>query len=665
VQRVRDASDIVGVIGEHLTLKPKGREYVCLCPFHDDHNPSMCVVPAKQIFHCFVCGAGGDVFRFVMRYHTMDFREALVYLAQRANIDLTPARAGSRNDAGRGGVSKSGLIDANSVAQGFFRAVLSHESHGRAARALIERRGIAPEMVEGFGIGAAPDRWDGLIQFIGSRGLDEGPFREAGLLKERESGGAYDALRNRLIFPIRDQIGRPIAFGARRIDDDDEPKYLNSPETPAFNKSTTLFGLDRAARAIKRERVAVVVEGYTDVIACHQHGIEHAVGTLGTALTKGHASVLRRLCDSVVLFFDSDEAGQRAADRAIEVLLSETIDIRIASLARVTDAKDPDELLAREGGAELFRRATDEATDLLVWRFDRLRAALKGLGPAAVTQRIEEEIRTLVSLGIERLSPMRRRLIVRQIAGAARVEESVVHASMRLGRPGPAGGGPGGGPGGRAATARAEETYGPRELLLGCLLCDPSLWSALDAEEHELIATTRFRGEAPRRVVSALHESVENGGGTSLHAVLDELSMMDPHASVADADDPMEPGPDPSDRVDQGGHANRSQASDPASYATALQHAVDRQCEGSRERLGRMLRECVRTLLEEGARRDARGIEDNVDHGNNSGGGNNNGDNDAARLRAFMEHERGLRERLGTVRGSLARGPGGGSDLDS
>ena len=221
------------------------------------------------------------------------------------------------------------------------------------------------------------------------------------LIKAKDSGGHYDALRNRLIFPICDQIGRVIAFGARKINEEDEPKYLNSPETPVFRKSVTLFGINLAARAIKRERTAVVVEGYTDVIACHQAGVEHVVATLGTALTSGHATILRRLCDTVVLLFDGDVAGIKAADRAIEVLLSETIDIRIASLAGFTDAKDPDELLKRESGAEIFAKVIANSTDLIQWRFDRLHAELLGAGAARVTQRMDEEIRKLSDLVLE------------------------------------------------------------------------------------------------------------------------------------------------------------------------------------------------------------------------------------------------------------------------
>lgn len=617
VDRVRDASDIVGVIGDHLALKAKGREYVCLCPFHNDRNPSMCVVPAKQMYHCFVCGAGGDVFRFMMEYHSMTFREALTHLADRANIELTPFKPGGGGvvEGGTRGASKSDIVEVNSTAQGFFRAILAHPEHGAAARDLIERRGISAEMVEGFGIGAAPDRWDGLLSFAQSKGLSIEALKAAGLLKERDRGGAggmYDALRNRLIFPIRDQIGRPIAFGARRIDDEDEPKYLNSPETSAFHKSTTLFGIDRAARAIKRERVAVVVEGYTDVIACHQHGLEHVVGTLGTALTTGHAAVLRRLCDTVVLLFDGDEAGQRAADRAIEVLLKETIDIKIASLAGVTDAKDPDELLAREDGVATFNRAVDEGIDLLTWRFDRLRKELAGQGAARVTQRIEEEIRTLMDLGVDQLSPVRRRLIVRQVARAAGVEEEVVRASMRLGRRGPvrSDDAPAGGSGGMNAPTR----FTAREMLMGCLLSDASLWVTLTSDEHDMVRTTAFDSRASALVAQALLECVEHGSGTGLHAVLAELGAME-------------------------GEFDRDEVN-PSGRAAALCRAIDEQCEGDRDRRARFLRECVRSVaIAESERESGPRVVD-----------------DADALRAFMDRERAKRERFGDATGRLSSG---------
>jgi len=618
VQRVRDASDIVAVIGECITLKPKGREYVCLCPFHDDHSPSMCVVPAKQIFHCFVCGAGGDVFTFVQRYHSMDFREGLTFLAERGNIELTPFRpSGRSNDEGGqeqypAGSSKQDILLANEQAQGYFRTLLSHPEHGQTARNLIERRGMSAEIVERFGVGTSADRWDGLLMTIDSKGYNTQAFTDAGLLKTRDNGGQYDAMRNRLIFPICDQIGRVIGFGGRRINDDDDPKYLNSPETLVFNKSRTLYGLNHAQRAIKRKRVAVIVEGYTDVIACHQHGVEHVVGTLGTALTKGHATILRRLCDTVVLLFDGDQAGQRAADRAIEVLFSETIDIKIAALAGYTEAKDPDELFAQDDGAEVFDRVIEGAVDLLKWRFDRLRAELTGAGAARVTQRIEEEIRTLLDLGIEKLSPMRRQLMIRQIAGAAGVSEQVVKASMRLGRRVPASIEPKDAP-----RAEMDAAITPRELLLGCLLSEPQLWLTMSAEEHDLLMTTAFDSESSSMVAQALHESVENGSGTGLHQILQELA----------------------ESLAQG--SNEDSFADPVGRATLLCRTVEQQSEGSDERLARLMRECVREVLlsEESGHQPTGSDPDELEQ-----------------LRAFEKRQQTMRKKYGSMRGRLSSG---------
>jgi DNA primase len=525
VQRVRDASDIVRVVGEHLTLKPKGREFVGLCPFHDDRNPSMCVVPAKQIFHCFVCGAGGDVFTFVQKYHSMGFRESLEFLADRANIELTPFRGRSSSQEGEpSGVGNKEILAANDMACGFFRAILNHPEHGQASREVIARRGISDEMVERFLIGASPDRWDGLVMTSEKQGVRTEALLGAGLVKQRERGdGQYDALRNRLIFPICDQIGRVIAFGGRKINEEDEPKYLNSPETAVFKKSTTLYGINNAARAIKHERTAVIVEGYTDVIACHQAGVEHVVGTLGTALTSGHATVLRRLCDTVVLLFDGDAAGIKAADRAIEVLLSETIDIKIAALAGYTEAKDPDELFKQADGAEVFRRVIDGAVDLIKWKFDRLREELRDAGPARVTQRIQEELDRLNDLGMGELEPVRRRLMIRQVAQAARVEEQVVTDAIRTGRGRRRFGTPDG-----EIEHKGEVNWSPgtREQLLGCLLFEPNLWSLLSGEHRELTSTVRFESELTRRVADALHSSAANGTGTGLHAILGELSLL-------------------------------------------------------------------------------------------------------------------------------------------
>lgn len=414
--RVRDRADIVRIVGEHLKLIPKGREFVGLCPFHDDHSPSMSVVPAKQIFHCFSCGAGGDVFTFVQKYHRMEFREALEYLAERVGIELTRSRPEPGGPSA--GPTRRDIVAANAFALAFFRKCLQHEAAGKLARDAIAARGVAPEMVEAFMLGAAPDSWEGLATAAQKKGITPAALVAAGLAKPRSGGGGhFDMFRKRLIFPITDQAGRPIAFGARKLDPEDEPKYLNSPESPVFNKSATLYGLAQAARTIQKTGRAIITEGYTDTIACHQAGFTNAVATLGTAFTTEHARLLRRLCDTVVLVFDADEAGQRAADRATEVLFAVDLDVKVALPPEGGLAKDPDELLKQPGGPEAFAASLDGAIDLLAFRYQRLGARLKEAGPAAVQRAVEDELSTLADLGLTKASPIRRQLVLRTLAG--------------------------------------------------------------------------------------------------------------------------------------------------------------------------------------------------------------------------------------------------------
>jgi DNA primase len=489
-QRVLDATDIVRLIGEHVAIKPKGREYVCLCPFHDDHNPSCYVVPHKQIFHCFVCGAGGNAIDFVMKHHQLGFREALQLLADRAGVELTPSRkqGGAAGASETPGVSKQDVAEAGAFALDFFRMILRHESHGAAAREAIERRGFTSETVDAFELGAAPDRWDGLLKTIEKRRLEPAPFVAAGLLRQRDSGGLYDAFRNRWIFPIRDQVGRVVAFGARKLRDEDEPKYLNSSETPIFDKSAVCYGLPQATERIRESRRAIVVEGYTDVIACHQGGERNVVATLGTALTPRHARTLRRLCDEVVLVFDGDDAGQRAADRALEVFFAEPVDVRIAVLP---GGADPADLLGSEGGPEAWRAAIEGATDALDYRFGRLREKLAPMSPTARIRAVEEDVAHLQSLGAARLSPIRRKTVIRKLAQLAGVDETAIAAAFKAApaRRSPA-------PAETPAPAHAAtEPSGPAEHLIGVLFAAPALLDLTNADDlRRLEALASERG---------------------------------------------------------------------------------------------------------------------------------------------------------------------------
>ncbi len=545
-RRVLDATDIVRLIGEHLALKAKGREYVGLCPFHDDHKPSMCVVPHKQIYHCFSCGAGGDALSFVMNYHRMSFREALEFLAQRAQIELTPwrpsgaGRAGSGGGTGAGGyqtddsveasgeeISRSDLLAANQTACAFFKTILNHAEHGRAAREVIERRQISPAMAEAFMLGASADRWDGLLLTVTNKGLDPRVFREAGLLKARDSGGLYDVFRNRLMFPITDQIGRVVAFGARRINDEDEPKYLNSPETRLFNKSQTLYGLFQASQSLRQQRVAIVTEGYMDTIACHQAGVTNAVATLGTALTVENARILRRLADTVVLLFDGDEAGQKAAERAVEVFFAEPIDVRIAMLSSATDAKDPDELLKRPDGREVLDRVLARSIDPLELLFKRLRGSMSDKGLSARARLVEDFVTRMVELGLGRVDLIRRQLITKKIASIAGVEWPAVSESLnqRLSRArvrsvsaAPAGG--------EAPTPAAPGALTPvtaAEHALACVLCEPALLLSLDEPHWAVLDPERFRAPHSRAIAVAVHDLYVHEEAASLSNVLATL----------------------------------------------------------------------------------------------------------------------------------------------
>lgn len=537
-QRVLDATDIVQLIGEQLTLRPKGREFVCLCPFHDDHKPSMYVVPNKQIYHCFSCGAGGNAFDFVMRHHGMTFREALEHLAQRAGVELTRTRPcptgaghGSGDDA-QGSCSQGDLAAATAFAADFFRTIFRHEAHGAAARAIVERRGISPEMVDAFGIGAAPDRWDGLLSTIQRKGLGLQPFIECGLLKARPGGdGYYDAFRNRVIFPIMDRTGRAIAFGGRKIDEQEEPKYLNSPESAVFDKSSTLYGLHHATREIQRQRRAIVTEGYTDVIACHQAGVSNVVATLGTALTAKHARSLRHLCDSVVFLFDGDEAGQKAADRAFEVFFLEPVEVRIAILP---EGADPDDVLKRPGGADAFRAIIAQSIDALTYRFKRLESRLQRQdaqpGSAARTRIVEEETRRLVSMGLHDLSPMQRAGTLRRLAALARVDERSVIDTARLAGRARAAHPEASGSGARTGDRRLS----PVENALGCLLVEPKLIESFPTDVRDILGAGGYPSDPLRWLAEAVSACVEQGHEPSLRDLMSELESEEARRLAAE-----------------------------------------------------------------------------------------------------------------------------------
>ena len=437
--RIIEATDLVKLIGEHVPLQPKGREHVGVCPFHDDSKPSLAIVTHKgrPFFHCFACGASGDAVGFMMDYHKMSFPETLEALAERAGIELENAPyEGAPADPA---TNKKSLLRATDAASRWYRRRLQDETVGLQARTLLEHRRINEEMSEAFMLGIAPDAWDGLctrIKELGqharsgdSNAIPFAAFEAASLVKARKEGnGHYDVFRNRLIFPICDELGRPIAFGARSLSDEDQPKYLNSPESALFDKSRTLYGLHLARKPIIDAGQAIVVEGYTDAIACHQAGFKNAVATLGTALTAAHAKKLQQFCTQVTLLFDGDKAGQKAADRASEIFFDCDIDVRICTLP---EGADPDDMLKTEEGRAVFSEALEAATDILEHIVKGFRDRFRNSeGVTARQKTIEELIDRLAGLGLENASGTRKHLVLDSISMITGIPESDLTKSL-------------------------------------------------------------------------------------------------------------------------------------------------------------------------------------------------------------------------------------------
>jgi len=366
ISQIQQATDIVDLVSEHLSLSKKGKERVGLCPFHADHKPSLNVNPEKQIFKCFACGAGGDVFKFVQLRENLGFADAVERLAQRAGIKLEPVRT-RRKEGAKPVADPKSVARVNAWAQKIWQKNLNHKQHGSKAREYIKDRQIIANSAKEWGLGFALDRWDDLVVKAKTHKIPTRYLLDAGLVVSKDGGEVYDKFRNRLMFPILDVTGRAIGFGGRTFAEKDA-KYINSPTTVLFDKSTSLYGLDKARHEIVSTGTVIVVEGYTDVIMAHQFGFGNVVASLGTSFTTGHARVLRRYAKRIILVFDNDTAGIEAANRALEVCLAEKIDIK---LAFVPEGKDPCQFLL-ESGQDAFARVIDGAVDVMENKWQRL-----------------------------------------------------------------------------------------------------------------------------------------------------------------------------------------------------------------------------------------------------------------------------------------------------
>jgi DNA primase len=374
---LRSAADIVAVINDHTTLKKAGRSWKGLCPFHNERTPSFHVDRDKGLYHCFGCGAGGDVIRFVREIDRLDFPEAVEALASRFGVTI-PRRERRGPREGR----RDRILEAVSAAQRFYAERLTKP--GSTAAKYLEERGVPPELWKKLGLGHAPDAWDALRNALGGA-YPEDLLVEAGLLQPRAEGkGAYDRFRDRLLFVIKDDRGRPVGFGGRTLSPQGEPKYLNSPESPVFSKKRVLYGLFEAREAIRRKDRVVLVEGYFDHLALVRAGVAETVASMGTALTPEQAEKLRRLCPHAVVCYDGDSAGRNATRGALQLLLAQGFQARVA---RLPEGEDPDDVLAREGPESLAARI-DEAPDYLSWLLEDRKPDDPSLSSAEKRERI-------------------------------------------------------------------------------------------------------------------------------------------------------------------------------------------------------------------------------------------------------------------------------------
>lgn len=417
VAEIKSKLSVLEVVSETVQLKRAGSAYKGLCPFHAEKTPSFVVTPDRETWRCFGCGEGGDIFTFVMRRDGLDFREALERLAEKAGVELSERTA--REDRQR-----KRLRDALEAAIAWYREVLLQAGQAERARAYLRERGLADATLERFTIGYAPNTWDALTRRLIAKGFSNAEMIGAGLASPSNRGGVIDKFRGRIIIPIRDHSGRATGLGGRIMPGAEGPKYLNSPATLLFDKSRTLYGIDLARTSIRREKLAVIVEGYTDVMAAHQAGFTNVVASLGTALTRGQVELATRYADAVALAYDVDLAGEAATQRGLLEELGPDQAVSKVRVVRIPAGKDPDELIRTDPGA--WRTAVAEAPAVLDYFMDR---AVEAVDTATVNGRREVTRRVL---GVLRrvADPLERTLYLQRLSRIVDVDEKVLADSL-------------------------------------------------------------------------------------------------------------------------------------------------------------------------------------------------------------------------------------------
>ncbi|KMM59017.1 DNA primase [Bacillus glycinifermentans] len=369
VEQVQKSADIVEVIGEYVQLRKQGRNYFGLCPFHGENTPSFSVSGEKQIFHCFGCGAGGNVFSFLRQIEGYSFSEAVTHLADKYHIDM-PDHVTAVSSYSSGNSDEQKMAEAHELLKKFYHHLLVNTKEGQKALDYLLERGITMEEIERFEIGCALDSWDFITKFLERRGFEAGLMEKAGLIIRRENGdGYFDRFRNRIMFPIHDHHGTTVAFSGRTFTGE-HPKYMNSPETPIFRKSKLLYHFHQARLHIRKEERAVLFEGFADVISAVDSGVKEAIATMGTALTEEHAKVIRRNVGEVILCYDSDQAGYEATLKAADMLQKRGCTVKVAM---IPDGLDPDDYIKKFGGEKFKQDVIGSSVTIMTFKMHYFR----------------------------------------------------------------------------------------------------------------------------------------------------------------------------------------------------------------------------------------------------------------------------------------------------
>jgi DNA primase len=519
VLEVKRSVDIIEIVQGYIPLKRAGASYKALCPFHEEKTPSFIVTPQRQTFKCFGCGKGGDAISFVMAQENVDYPEAIRILAERSGIPV------KYKEGGKDGIGRDDLYRILEWAQGVFRGLLLKAPEAETARQFLARRGVNDETSDLFKLGFSMDSWDHLLQRARKAGFDDKTMAAAGLAIERENrGGCYDRFRGRAVFPIHDPRSRTIGFGARTLKDE-QPKFINSPETAVFSKGRGFYGLNLCKEELEQTRTAYIVEGYLDVIVPFQAGVKGLVATLGTALTKDHLKILRRYADKVVLVFDSDAAGQKASERGLDLLLSENVDIFVAQLP---PGMDPDDVVVKEG-PERLRECLEKPREIFGFLMDALSAKHGSQTPAAKARIVEEMIERLGQIP----DPVKQEILLQQLSEKFGIEERSLRGKLERRRQGES----------EAPAAPCARPVSPvletagRELI-ACAIADKTVAVLIQKE----FPAERYPSEALRKIAGVAYALVEKSGEINagdLIALLQDAAAMELAAGIADLDIPQ------------------------------------------------------------------------------------------------------------------------------